>query len=817
MKFVIGQIFEGEYSPEAAAWCNENNTYIEELAPVTKDVTEKNALGEEVTQTKTLRRFQIKAIPEVSLAELKIAKDEAVKSAYLNYRNNEATVPSSLGFTADANTRAWTDVMGLVTKAQSAPEGEKVTFRASDNTFHEITREQLGTLLLEIIATGENSYAQKWAMNKAIEAATTKDELDAIDTTFKSPTAPIAVDTLDQVALISNLSSGEGRGIHIETTGNQAYDNIKSILFRSPYIHLDDYHDGDVAVDLILPTRGISYYACMDEPLEIVPKSSGTLFFDDELTHGGAYLEVDRANKTYGIQETDDKDPNITGGSSFNIVAVVAMSGTASTDGKVRLWIQALDALQRPIGVLTDENGNPMAVEKHYKAGDKLDRLVIDRFVNATTLTYFRVKVDNSFDDPLVLEDRTEGNTCLLIQESTEKSRIGEGGLQFQMDSGISLKNTRHYFGADVITTSWLTQMTSPLADASAGDFAQMNDGWGVNAVSNIRAGIVDGSIQILSNNTDLADFDFHKIMSPEKTTLLRGKTLVVTFEGETPDNGFEVALMKWAGTGKATDKILTSRANTVPVFSKGWEKVESFFVSENVSGVQTITNDFTVPADARQFAICVYPIEAQSPSTLKIRKLKCDAKTPFTAHIHAPTNVVEDRLFFKDGMQTFLQDNEKYSALRYTVNDVWSNCPVGEPQEQGDVTLNNKVQVIPGSMATGGEGALVFPNDGVVDISSTFRVYNEQQTENDFSAKFVFVNASGAVTDVQTDVVTAKISGDNVDSIVILRAKAIHVKAGTMIGIQFKSDKKDGCYLQSNSRLNPLIETIVNYKELTK
>lgn len=94
-----------------------------------------------------------------------------------------------------------------------------------------------------------------------------------------------------------------------------------------------------------------------------------------------------------------------------------------------------------------------------------LDRLVIDRFVNAKALTYFRVMVDNGFDDPLLLEDRTEGNTCLLIQESTKKSRTGEGSLQFQLDSGIALKSTRHYFGTDVITTSWLTQMTIPIAD----------------------------------------------------------------------------------------------------------------------------------------------------------------------------------------------------------------------------------------------------------------------------------------------------------------------------------------------------------------
>lgn len=68
----------------------------------------------------------------------------------------------------------------------------------------------------------------------------------------------------------------------------------------------------------------------------------------------------DRIHKAYGIQETDDKDPNITGGSSFNIVAVAAMSGVAPSDGKVRLWIQALDQLRKPKGILTDENGNPL-------------------------------------------------------------------------------------------------------------------------------------------------------------------------------------------------------------------------------------------------------------------------------------------------------------------------------------------------------------------------------------------------------------------------------------------------------------------------
>lgn len=53
--FYIGQIFEGEYPPEAALWCNENNAYIEErdgnyiivaIPELTLDEIKKNKLAE---------------------------------------------------------------------------------------------------------------------------------------------------------------------------------------------------------------------------------------------------------------------------------------------------------------------------------------------------------------------------------------------------------------------------------------------------------------------------------------------------------------------------------------------------------------------------------------------------------------------------------------------------------------------------------------------------------------------------------------------------------------------------------------------------
>ena len=57
MTFQIGQTFLSVYPPEAAVWCNQNNAYIEELEP----------------QGGT-RRFQILAVPEKSLEELKADK-----------------------------------------------------------------------------------------------------------------------------------------------------------------------------------------------------------------------------------------------------------------------------------------------------------------------------------------------------------------------------------------------------------------------------------------------------------------------------------------------------------------------------------------------------------------------------------------------------------------------------------------------------------------------------------------------------------------------------------------------------------------------
>lgn len=68
-EFYIGQVFNGQYSPDAAVWCNKNNAYI----------------------IKEDGKFVIKAIPEPSLEEL---KEEKIKQI-----DKETSISVLAGFT----------------------------------------------------------------------------------------------------------------------------------------------------------------------------------------------------------------------------------------------------------------------------------------------------------------------------------------------------------------------------------------------------------------------------------------------------------------------------------------------------------------------------------------------------------------------------------------------------------------------------------------------------------------------------------------------------------------------------------------------
>lgn len=74
MKFEIGQIFKGEYPPEAALWCNEQgDRYIEEINAV-----------------KGVRQFQIVAVPEPTIEELQAQIQKRLTNAVQHVLDTKA-------------------------------------------------------------------------------------------------------------------------------------------------------------------------------------------------------------------------------------------------------------------------------------------------------------------------------------------------------------------------------------------------------------------------------------------------------------------------------------------------------------------------------------------------------------------------------------------------------------------------------------------------------------------------------------------------------------------------------------------------------
>lgn len=118
-----------------------------------------------------------------TLDELKQNKLEAVKTAFLA-ASETAHCMSSVGFEIDANETANRDINGLIVVMEARGK-ETELFRAYDNTFHEVTLDDLKTMLVEISEHGQKLYARKWQLEVSIQAATTAEELDDITITFE--------------------------------------------------------------------------------------------------------------------------------------------------------------------------------------------------------------------------------------------------------------------------------------------------------------------------------------------------------------------------------------------------------------------------------------------------------------------------------------------------------------------------------------------------------------------------------------------------------------------------------------------------------
>ena len=148
---------------------------------LTKDSTEFRQVQNPETNARSVER-----IPEKKLEEVRSEKERILESAFYSWYSDGATLISSLGYEIDSDSRAMQDVNGLVAaaEAQTTFAASGLIFMDANNVGHEVALDQLKTLQLEIIASGNAAYQEKWKLRDAIEKAKTKEELDAIEIAF---------------------------------------------------------------------------------------------------------------------------------------------------------------------------------------------------------------------------------------------------------------------------------------------------------------------------------------------------------------------------------------------------------------------------------------------------------------------------------------------------------------------------------------------------------------------------------------------------------------------------------------------------------
>ena len=166
-------VYHSEYGVRQAIWKEDRKVFGKEPEEGRAEFWEKF----NVTYTEEEEPPVVAHIP--TLDEEKLMACGRLTEVFRSWRNDKATLISSLGFEADADERAMIDVSGLV--ALEAP----AVFMDADNVPHELTAEQIKVLHKEIIQSGNKAYETKWALRNAINACESMEELKAIDLKFE--------------------------------------------------------------------------------------------------------------------------------------------------------------------------------------------------------------------------------------------------------------------------------------------------------------------------------------------------------------------------------------------------------------------------------------------------------------------------------------------------------------------------------------------------------------------------------------------------------------------------------------------------------
>jgi hypothetical protein len=539
------------------------------------------------------------------------------------------------------------------------------------------------------------------------------------------------------------------------------------------------------------------------------------LYFGDIRVKGGAFVHANMQNKSFVVQDVDPQDdPNISGGTTFicglYYEPTTTTQNTVTQDGTIRL--ELVDDTDTPI---TGNDGNPIAVQIDYKAGDTINPEFYVGEFQAKAFTRVHLKIEPIFANEEVIP--VGANTQICLQSITKDESSGLALLSFMAFTGYKIGFDTLYYGFNSLNLARFLVFNVPQETVS-GEMP-LGDNTFINFATNSEVQVSGYNLIIENTGLELPVWNIYKVYSEYDCQNIGGKNALVTVTLTDKDNAFDVSLLEYTGTQPAPQPNLLSYNNTVPVFAAGWSVIDTMFISEDVvSGEHKQSKTFTLPTNAKGLAISLYPNNSQSPTTLKLKDFEADI-TPWFNRVMITDNshISEQYLRNLDYVyRSIVAVPAGYASYRYTVNSAKTKLPVGVFSGGDNKIVNNNAWTDAGSTDPNKtQGDIKFLADGVVTMSYQAQCYNEQGTINnvEFWLEKVSDSSEIAGSHYATTIEAQRTTPKNITS----PKFTFSVKANETYRFYGKSNKDDGFYLQTSTVANPLIRFDYEFEELSE
>lgn len=363
--------------------------------------------------------------------------------------------------------------------------------------------------------------------------------------------------------------------------------------------------------------------------------NTAVLWFDDIIaTHPDIIL--DRANKTYGIQENDEKDPNVTGGVPYFVSAQVYLDKPVVGEGE-KVTFEIFDKITK--APVTTVSGEKLTITKTYSSGDKYGVLRVQGVVKAKGLIEMQCRLTYTSPDGLVVHDRVKGQSGICIQCLEEESKTSRALLQYEVDTRTSTYIRRRYYGEGYLSAK------NEISAMEKGDYTpfppKTNQIFADSFIWNTPTGCkvinTDDGLVVKSSGVAMSYYGLGVFVKPEDTNHLKANKsdLKVTADVLNKNGAAKLIFFKWTGSpDNINSEVITGFKNADMTTSKGWVEFASVFEPENTDGsFKTLSKTVTVPSDAVAICAMLAPGEKQSPNEITIKDVRMDITEPFTTY----------------------------------------------------------------------------------------------------------------------------------------------------------------------------------------